>query len=200
MADTKLATQDPTRLFADWLDEARLNEPSDAEAMALATADPATGMPSVRIVLLKDFDATGFVFYTNLGSAKGQDLAANPQASICFHWKSLQRQVRAQGRIEPVSDHEADVYFNSRPRESRIGAWASHQSTAMKTRFDLEKNVARCALRFGLGEIPRPPHWSGFRLHPSQIEFWQAKPFRLHQRQLFTRGADGAWAQSLLFP
>lgn len=193
-------SRDPAALFADWLAEARLKEPNDANALALATADE-NGLPDVRMVLLKDADAHGFVFYTNLESAKGSQLAGNPQAAMCFHWKSLRRQVRVRGPIEAVSAEEADAYFASRARDSRIGAWASHQSRPLESRFALEKAVAREAARFGLGEVPRPPHWSGFRLVPLSFEFWRDRPFRLHDRLVFRRtGPNEKWKTERLYP
>jgi len=185
--------------FQHWLEEAGQSEPNDPNAMSLATAD-ANGMPSVRMVLLKHADEKGFVFYTNLGSQKGAELQGNPQAALCFHWKSLQRQVRVQGRAQAVSDAEADAYFASRARDSRIGAWASKQSQPMHGRFELEKRVAEKALHFNVGTIPRPDFWSGFRIEPLVIEFWEAKPFRLHDRQRYERQADGSWQGSALFP
>ena len=193
-------TECPFSIFARWYDAARqcgLREPA---AMALATAD-AAGQPSLRMVLLKSHGPDGFVFYTNLESRKGGELVANPKAALCFHWMPLERQVRIQGRVEKVSDEEADAYFASRPRDSQIGAWASDQSRPMKGMRDLEKNVARMAVRFHVGHIPRPDHWSGFRVVPHLIEFWQAKPFRLHERTLYTRtGDDGDWQVTRLFP
>ena len=190
----------PFPTFARWYDEALqcgLREPA---AMALATAD-AAGQPSLRMVLLKSHGPDGFVFYTNLESRKGGELLANPKAALCFHWMPLERQVRVQGRVEPVSDDEADAYFASRPRDSQIGAWASDQSRPMKGVRDLEKNVARMAVRFHVGRIPRPAHWSGFRIVPHLIEFWQAKPFRLHERIQYSRTSDdGAWQVLRLFP
>lgn len=189
---------DPLALFHVWMTEAARREPSDPNAMALATAD-AQGRPSVRMVLLKDADAEGFVFYTNLESRKGAELAANPVAALLFHWKSLRRQVRVEGPVRPVSEAEADAYFASRHRESRIGAWASRQSRPLTGRFELERRVAEVTARYGLGEIPRPPHWSGFRVVPERIEFWRERPFRLHQRRLFHRVPDG-WRMERLFP
>lgn len=185
--------------FESWLKEAEKTEPNDPNALSLATVD-AHGMPSLRMVLLKGVDEHGFVFYTNLGSQKGQELAANPQAAMCFHWKGLQRQVRVQGRVEPVTEAEADAYFASRARDSRIGAWASKQSQPMEGRFSLEKRVAEYALKFHVGSIPRPPFWSGFRVVPSVIEFWQAKPFRLHDRIRYVRDEQGVWIGNTLFP
>ena len=188
------ASQDPLALFGEWLTLAREREINDANAMALATAD-GTGMPDVRMVLLKDVSASGFTFYTNTTSAKGAQLAANPQAALCFHWKSLRRQVRVRGAITQVSAEDADAYFQSRARDSRIGAWASDQSAPMEGRFVLEKAIAR----FGLGPVPRPPHWTGYCLSPDRIEFWRDRPFRLHDRLVFNRG-DGGWTTERLFP
>ena len=166
--------------------------------MALATVDP-TGLPDVRMVLLKGHDARGFVFFTNFESAKGRELIATPKAALLFHWKSLRRQVRIRGARGSGGDVEADAYFASRPRDSRIGAWASDQSRPLEGRFALEKRVAEYALKFGLGEVPRPPHWSGFRVVPTQIEFWKNGAFRLHDRLLFTRAGDG-WETVRLCP
>ncbi|MFT3735646.1 MAG: pyridoxamine 5'-phosphate oxidase [Rhodocyclaceae bacterium] len=185
--------------FELWLAEAGKTEPNDPNAMSLATVG-ADGMPSVRMVLLKHADDAGFVFYTNLGSQKAHELQGNPQAAVCFHWKSLQRQVRVQGKVEPVSAAEADAYFASRARDSRIGAWASKQSQPLEGRFALEKRVAEYALKFGLGEIPRPEFWSGFRIVPSVIEFWQAGAFRLHDRSRYERRAGHDWQGTNLFP
>jgi pyridoxamine 5'-phosphate oxidase len=196
MTDTD--ERDPFLLFARWLDEAKAGEPNDHNAMTLATAD-AAGRPSARMVLLKDAGAGGFVFYTNLDSRKGQELAANPNAALLFHWKSLRRQVRVEGKVAQVSDAEADAYFASRPRGSQIGAWASDQSRPLESRFHLEKRVAEVTARHLVGTIPRPPHWSGFRLRPEVIEFWQDKPFRLHDRLVYRRGGE-EWTTVRLFP
>jgi pyridoxamine 5'-phosphate oxidase len=189
---------DPMRLFQEWFAEARDRERSDATAMALATAD-ATGRPAVRMVLLKHADAHGFVFYTNLDSPKADDLRTNPRAELCFHWPGLERQVRVSGKVEPAADAEADAYFATRPRLSQVGAWASHQSRPMNGRYELEQAVAKTALRFGVGPVPRPPFWSGFRVVPAQIEFWHARPFRHHDRQRFTR-IGLTWHHEWLFP
>jgi pyridoxamine 5'-phosphate oxidase len=168
--------------------------------MALATVD-AAGMPDVRMVLMKGFEQGAFVFYTNAESAKGSQLAANTKAAVCFHWKSLGRQVRARGIVEFVSDAEADAYFQSRDRGARLGAWASTQSRTMGERLALEKRIAEYALKFGVGDIPRPPHWRGYRLTPLTMEFWRNRPFRLHDRLVFAREAAAApWAKSRLFP
>jgi pyridoxamine 5'-phosphate oxidase len=194
-----LHVDNPFRLFGTWLDEATASEPNDPTAMTLATVG-ADGMPSSRMVLLKGFDEDGFVFYTNLGSQKARELAAHPQAALLFHWKSLQRQVRIQGTASPVSAAEADAYYASRHRDSRIGAWASKQSQPMEGRWELEKRVAGFALKFAVGEIPRPEFWSGFRIVPRVIEFWKAGAFRLHDRVRLERQPDGSWSQAPLFP
>ncbi len=191
---------DPIALFAGWLAEASKSEPSDPNAMTLATVD-AEGMPDARTVLLKGVDETGFVFYTNLTSAKGRQLKAHPEAALLFHWKSLRRQVRVRGTTALVSDEEADAYFATRARPSQIGAWASDQSQPMEDPLALEKAVARFGLKFGLSEVPRPPGWSGFRLAPLAIEFWRSRRFRLHERLVFTRqGPSESWRTARLYP
>ena len=189
---------DPIALFHAWFKEAEASEPAEANAAALATAD-ARGVPSARMVLLKDADERGFVFYTNLESRKGGELAANPHAALCFHWKSLRRQVRVEGSVERVSDGEADAYFATRPRQSQIGAWASAQSRPLAGIFELERKVAQFAAKFGLGKVPRPAFWSGFRIRPERIEFWRDRPFRLHERLIFARGEEG-WRTERLYP
>ena len=189
---------DPIAQFAEWFAVAEQGGVPDPTAMAVATAD-ADGAPQVRMLLLKGVDARGFVFYTNLGSPKAADLTANPRAALCFHWPQIKRQVRVAGPVERVTDAEADAYFATRPRLSQIGAWASHQSQPMADAFELERNCAVVALRHGLGPVPRPPHWSGYRVAPASIEFWHEKPFRLHERVRFTRDADG-WVAQRMFP
>jgi len=189
---------DPIGLFREWFAEAQKSEPNDPNAMTLASATP-EGRPSARMVLLKDADERGFTFFTNYESRKGQELLANPQGALLFHWKSLRRQVRAVGRIEKVSDAEADAYFSTRARGSQIGAWASDQSRPLESRFVLEKKVAQFTAKFGLSKVPRPPHWSGFRLVPDEIEFWKDGMFRLHDRLMFHR-ADSGWRTEQLYP
>jgi pyridoxamine 5'-phosphate oxidase len=192
------ATTDPNSLFAEWFAEAEASEPNDPNAMALATVD-ASGLPDVRMVLLKSHGADGFVFFTNFESAKGRELLANPKAALLFHWKSLRRQVRLRGPVSQVSDAEADAYFATRARTSRIGAWASQQSRPLESRFALEKAVAAYTAKYAIGEVPRPPYWSGFRLTPLEIEFWKDGAFRLHDRVRFTRSAEG-WERTRLYP
>jgi pyridoxamine 5'-phosphate oxidase len=194
------AADEPLRLFTTWFAEAKRAEPVNPEAMALATVD-ADGMPNVRMVLLKGVDERGFVFYTNLGSVKGHELAAAPKAALTFYWKSLQRQVRVRGSVEPVSTAEADSYFATRSRMAQIGAWASKQSAPLESRLAFEKAVARYTAKFTVGAVPRPPHWSGYRVVPQEIEFWQERPFRLHDRIAFRRGDTNApWNKTRLYP
>ncbi len=191
---------EPFQLFADWLEEARASEPNDPTAMSVATAD-ADGLPNVRMTLLKEFDERGFVFYTNFESQKGTEILASRKAALGFHWKSLRRQVRLRGPVEVVSDEEADAYYKSRPRDSRIGAWASQQSRPLESRFALEKAVARYAAKYAIGEIPRPPYWSGFRIKPVYVEFWKDGAFRLHDRVVFRRDSEAdAWSKTRLYP
>ncbi len=193
-----LSEDDPIALFESWLRDATASEPNDPNAMTVSTVD-AEGMPDARMVLLKAVDARGFTFYTNFDSAKGRELLAQPKAALSFHWKSLRRAVRVRGDVETVSEAEADAYFASRARSARIGAWASDQSRPMPDRFALEKRVAEVGLRFGLGAVPRPPNWSGFRVVPRTLEFWRDRPFRLHERLVFARSGDG-WTTSRLYP
>lgn len=198
MSSDFTAAADPIALFSEWLGEATASEPNDPNAMALATVD-ADGLPDVRMVLLKGHDARGFVFFTNFESAKGRELLGQPKAALCFHWKSLRRQVRVRGAVTLVDTEEADAYFASRSRGSRIGAWASKQSRPLESRFALEKAVAVWTAKFGISEIPRPEYWSGFRIEPAAIEFWSDGMFRLHDRVLFTRSGDG-WEKTRLYP
>ncbi|ANL33075.1 pyridoxamine 5'-phosphate oxidase [Rhizobium phaseoli] len=191
---------EPFKLFAEWLKEAEASEPNDPNAVALATVDE-DGLPNVRMVLLKGFDDDGFVFYTNFESQKGREILGQRKAAMCFHWKSLRRQVRLRGPVEIVSDAEADAYFMTRARGSRIGAWASKQSRPLESRFALEKAVAEYTARYALGEIPRPAHWSGFRIRPTSIEFWKDQAFRLHDRIEFRRPSPvGAWEKVRMYP
>ncbi|OJF92847.1 pyridoxamine 5'-phosphate oxidase [Rhizobium sp. 58] len=206
MSETGLTTGDfteqsePFSLFGTWLDEAKASEINDPNGVALATVD-ADGLPNVRMVLLKDFDERGFVFYTNFESQKGQELLGSMKAALCFHWKSLRRQVRLRGPVEIVSNEEADEYYKTRPRGSRIGAWASKQSRPLESRFALEKAVAEFGLRYAVGEIPRPDHWSGFRIRPTSIEFWKDGAFRLHDRIEFRRrDGDVNWEKLRMYP
>lgn len=191
---------DPLDLFADWYAEAEKSEPNDPTAMALATVGP-NGMPSCRMVLLKGYDASGFVFYTNYESRKGQQLLGHTQAALLFHWKSLRRQVRIEGLVSKTTPEEADAYFSTRDRGSQIGAWASEQSRPLESRFALEKRVAEFTAKHLVGKVPRPPHWSGFRLQPTFIEFWQDGAFRLHDRLEYSRPDAGArWSTRTLYP
>ena len=193
-----ITDQDPIALFERWLADAVKSEPNDANAMTLATVD-AEGMPDARMVLLKGVDAGGFCFFTNFESAKGGELLAHPKAALVFHWKSLRRQVRVRGDVTPVTEAEADAYHKSRARSSQIGAWASEQSRELPDRLALERRIAEIGLKFGLGPVPRPPHWSGFRVQPATIEFWRDRPFRLHERLAFDRAGD-AWTVRRLYP
>jgi pyridoxamine 5'-phosphate oxidase len=191
---------EPLRLFQAWFDEAVKAEPRDPNAMSLATVDP-DGMPDVRTVLLKGIDARGFVFYTNTESQKGRELAANPKAGLLFYWKSLNRQVRIRGPVERVTAEEADAYFATRPKGAQIGAWASQQSRPLESRLAFEKAVALYGAKYALGSVPRPPHWSGYRIVPMSIEFWHDRPFRLHDRIEFRRGGLGeAWTKTRMYP
>ena len=201
LKDREFTTEtEPFGLLERWMKDAEANELNDPNALSLATVD-GDGMPNVRMVLLKGFDERGFVFYTNFESAKGTELLGNHKAAMCFHWKSLQRQVRVRGDITIVDDGEADAYYQSRARGSRIGAWASKQSRPLKSKFELEKEVAKYTARHAVGHIPRPPHWSGFRLTPIYWEFWQDGTFRLHDRIVFRRDdADADWDKQRLYP
>lgn len=199
MPDSLPVVADPFAKFQDWMNEAWAHEPADANAMTLATATP-DGVPAARIVLLKGADARGFVFYTNKESRKGEELAANDRAALLFHWKPLGRQVRIEGRVEHVTDAEADAYYMTRPRVSRLGAWASDQSRVLSDRAELERRLAEYEAKYSGDDIPRPPYWSGYRLVPARFEFWQNMPFRLHDRTVYTRTAEGGWTMGKLFP
>ena len=199
MPDSTQLLADPFAMFEEWLAEAWQHEPDDANAMTVATATPG-GLPSARIVLLKGVNSRGFVFYTNTLSRKGEELAANAHAALLFHWKPLGRQVRIEGRVERVTDAEADDYFASRPRISRLGAWASDQSQVLPVRADLERRLAEYEAKYPGDDIPRPPHWHGYRVLPERIEFWQSMPYRLHDRTLFTLSSAGNWTTGKLYP
>lgn len=203
LANAMNAPEEPLARFSAWLAEAEKSEPNDPNAMTLATAS-ADGSPSARMVLLKGVDWRGFSFYTNMGSRKAAELRANPQAALCFHWKSLRRQVRVEGRIETVADEEADAYFATRARISQLGAWASKQSQPLRGRFELEARVAKYTAKFVIGAVPRPTFWSGFRVVPASIEFWEDRPYRLHMRHVYRRDAAEAggadWAVEELYP
>jgi pyridoxamine 5'-phosphate oxidase len=194
------AADEPFRLFAAWLKDATASEPRDPTAMTLATVD-GDGLPNARMVLLKGFDDAGFVFFTNMDSQKGKELDAHPKAALVFHWKSSNRQVRVRGTVTRASAAEADAYFATRPKQAQIGAWASKQSSPLESRFAFEKAVALYAAKYALGDVPRPPNWSGYRIAPSAIEFWQDRPFRLHDRIEFVReGLNGPWNKTRLYP
>ncbi|MCZ6892603.1 MAG: pyridoxamine 5'-phosphate oxidase [Gammaproteobacteria bacterium] len=193
-----MATEEPIKQIIDWLGAAEKKEPSDPGAMSIATVG-ANGRPSLRMVLLRGIDERGLVFYTNLASGKAVEIRTNPWVALCLHWKSTDRQVRVEGRAELVSEAEADAYFTSRDRESQIGAWASKQSQPLVGRFKLERRVAKFAARYAISSVPRPEFWSGYRVVPERVEFWEKRPFRLHERTLYEREGD-AWAVSRLYP
>jgi len=199
MPDSVQLVTDPFARFQEWMEEAWAHEPEDANAMTLATATP-DGTPAARIVLLKGTDQRGFVFYTNKESRKGEELAANARAAVLFHWKPLGRQVRIEGYVEHVADAEADAYYATRPRISRLGAWASDQSRVLPDRAELERRLAANEARYPSDDIPRPPHWSGYRIIPQRFEFWQNMPFRLHDRTVYARAPDGGWTIGKLYP
>ncbi|MBL4603249.1 MAG: pyridoxamine 5'-phosphate oxidase [Emcibacteraceae bacterium] len=190
--------QDPFERFADWFKEAEASEDM-AEAMSIATVDE-QGRPSIRMVLLKDHGPDGFTFYTNLESRKGKEIAGNPNMAFCFHWKSMAQQIRIEGEVTQVSDEEADVYFASRAKDSQIGAWASKQSRPMEGRFEFEARILKYTTKFALSTVPRPEHWSGFRLNPRKIEFWQDRKFRLHDRHIYTKNDQGNWDVETQYP
>ena len=192
--------EEPLALFAEWFAEAVKAEPNDPNAMSLATVDE-SGLPDVRMVLMKGYDADGFVFYSHIASAKGRELATNPKAALLFHWKSLRRQVRIRGPVAPVTDAEADAYFATRPKQAQIGAWASKQSQPLESRFAFEQAIALVAAKYIIGEVPRPPGWSGWRVAPLEFEFWHDRPFRLHDRIVFRRAGVGQpWSKTRLYP
>ena len=194
------AADNPFGLFSEWFAEAQASEPNDPNAMALATVDD-DGLPNVRMVLMKGYDTDGFVFYSHLASQKGRELTASPKAALLFHWKSLRRQVRIRGTVSRVSDAEADAYFASRPKQAKIGAWASQQSQPLESRFAFEQAIAKVAAKHLIGEVPRPPGWSGWRITPLRIEFWHDRPFRLHDRIEFRRDTpDMAWTKTRMYP
>lgn len=194
------AAEEPFQLFAAWLDQATKSEPRDPTAMTLATVD-ADGLPNARMVLLKGADENGFVFYTNTASQKGRELDAHAKAALVFHWKSLNKQVRVRGFVEPVTPEEADSYFATRPKQAQIGAWASQQSAPLESRLTFEKTIALYTAKYALGTVPRPPHWSGYRIVPLIIEFWQDRPFRLHDRVEFKRDNPSVlWSKTRLYP
>jgi len=197
--DNAIPETDPLALFGEWLEAACAAEPNDGNAMALATATP-DGRPSVRMVLLKGHGPDGFTFYTNGESRKGEEIAANPHAALLFHWKSLRRQIRIEGPLAEVSAAQADAYFASRSRDSQLGALASDQSRPLASRGEFLARVAKVTARHLVGTIPRPPHWTGFRLAPERFEFWMDRPFRLHERRLFTLNEGGGWSSTLLYP
>jgi len=199
MPDTSPLVSDPFARFREWMAEAEASEPGEANAMTVATATP-DGIPSARIILLKGVDRRGFVFYTNKQSRKSDELAANTHVALLFYWKSLARQIRIEGTVESVTDAEADAYFASRPRISRLGAWASAQSRPLPDRATLERRLAEYEKLFPGEDIPRPPHWSGYRVIPRQFEFWQNMEFRLHDRTIYARTADGGWTIGKLYP